>query len=94
MTFARKLQLGDSGEDVVACKERLQILGYYVGDMDNPGFDELFENVVKKFQTDTGIYSYGVLDNATMLELYNRTNGVQIEEDTQLQTAVSYLKTK
>ncbi len=92
MSFDRKPAYGDSGEDIIACKERLSVLGYYVGDIQNPEFDILLEQVVKKFQSDLGLYSYGVLDNATMLELYNAGNECQVEEDTQLETAFEYFK--
>lgn len=91
LTFARKPKLGDYGSDVLACKQRLNILGYYVGDLKNDRFDKLLEDVVKKFQSDFGLYSYGVLDNATMLKLYNLTNNVKVEIDTQLEAAEEYL---
>ena len=94
MTFERKPKLGDSGSDIVACKQRLEILGYYVGDTSNPDFDSLLEAVVKKFQEDSGFYSYGVLDNATMLKLYEVTNGYEVEEDTQMEAAIEYLGRK
>ena len=94
MTFERKPSIGDFGDDVVACKERLNILGYYVGDTQKPEFDILLENVVKKFQSDNGLYSYGVLDNATMLKLYNITNELEYIEDTQLEAANEYLDRK
>ena len=94
MTFERKPVLGDSGEDISACKERFNLLGYYVGDTDNPEFDKLLEEVVKKFQSDSGLYSYGVLDNATMYKLYEVTNGFEVEEDTQMEAAIEYLGRK
>ena len=94
MSFERKPSLGDSGDDIVACKQRLNILGYYVGDTKLPEFDALLESVIKKFQQDNGLYSYGVLDNATMLKLYEITNGFEVEEDTQFEAAVEYLGRK
>lgn len=94
MSFERKPVLGDSGEDIIACKQRLNILGYYVGDTQNPDFDQLLKSVVCKFQEDMGLYSYGVLDNATMLCLYNETNGFEVEEDTQMEQAIEYLGRK
>ena len=94
MSFERKPSFGDSGDDVKACKERLSLLGYYVGDTKNPDFDQLLDAVVKKFQQDNGFYSYGVLDNATMLKLYELTNGFEVEEDTQMEAAIEYLGRK
>lgn len=94
MTFLRKLSKGDSGEDVIACKERLEILGYYVGNTQNPDFDDLLEQVVAKFQSDSELYSYGVLDSATMFELFNRSADFEIEQDTQLEYAKEYMKNR
>ena len=94
MTFLRKLSKGDSGEDVIACKERLEALGYYVGDSQNPDFDDLLELVVAKFQADSELYSYGVLDSATMFELFNRSSELEIEQDTQLEYAKEYVKNR
>lgn len=91
MTFLRKLSFGDSGDDVVACRERLEVLGYYVGDTQNLEFDGLLESVVAKFQSDCGLYSYGVLDTSTMYELFNETKSYEVEEDTQLEYAKEYL---
>lgn len=94
MTFLRKLYKGDSGDDVIACKERLEVLGYYVGDTQNPEFDELLQQVVAKFQSDCELYSYGVLDSATMFELFNRSGEYEVEEDNQLEFAKEYMKNR
>ena len=94
LTFRRKPVMGDTGSDIVACKQRLNLLGYYVGDVMNNKFDKLLFDVVKKFQSDNGLYSYGVLDNATMLKIYDLTNNIEIEIDSQYEAAIQYLENK
>ena len=92
-------KFAESGADYItvhyeACKERLEVLGYYVGDTQNPEFDELLQQVVAKFQSDCELYSYGVLDSATMFELFNRSGEFEVEEDTQLEFAKEYMKNR
>ncbi len=94
ISFERKLREGDSGEDVSAIKEHLNILGYYVGDTNSIKFDSLLKEVTAKFQSDSGLYPYGVMDNATMLALYNATNALKVEEDNQFKAAKEYLESK
>ena len=65
-----------------------------MGDSQNPDFDDLLELVVAKFQADSELYSYGVLDSATMFELFNRSSELEIEQDTQLEYAKEYMKNR
>ena len=91
----RKLSLNSVGLDVLGAEQRLETIGYSTGEVDGV-FDAALEQAVRKFQADTGLYSYGVLDLATQqrllteYRLYIEKNAV----DAQLQKAIEILKSK
>ncbi|MCX7714727.1 MAG: S41 family peptidase [Clostridia bacterium] len=88
--YKTKYTVGDNGDGVKAAEQRLSLLGYYVGDVDNE-FTEDTEDAVKAFQSDSGLFSYGVLDITTQVAINNKF--LQMEEviDNQLKRAYEVL---
>ncbi len=85
-----KWRVGDYGKGVLATKQRLNILGYYHGTIDE-NFDSLLEHSVNQFQKDTGLYPYGVVDYATQRTLNEKFSEINIVTDNQFDTAYKYL---
>ena len=89
--YKTKWHLGEQGTGVLAAKQRLSILGYYYGEI-NDIFDEALESAVYAFQDDEEKLSpYGVLDLSTQATLENRFYVIEVETDEQLYTAYEYL---
>lgn len=86
----RPLKLGDTGDDVYAVKERLSALGYRV-EVNNV-YDELTENAVANFQTNTGLFSYGVADITTQIRLNDELKASKVMVDKQYERALSLAK--
>lgn len=61
--------IGDSGQDVVAVKQRLYELGYV--DTEDGGFDEAMEAGVKEFQAANNLSVDGKVGRNTKEALYN-----------------------
>jgi len=93
LEVSRKITLNDTGKDVLAAEQRLNILGYDVGEPDEV-FDEKTCEAVKSFQRDNNLFPYGVLDITTQIYLDNAMLDVEITEDEQLKTAIEILKSK
>ena len=93
LDITRKPGLGMRGDDIAAAQQRLHHMGYTI--TDQPGvFGAATYQAVKDFQTDQGIFSYGVLDFSTQRRL---TSGyinwlMAPEQDLQLGTALYYLR--
>ncbi len=87
--YTTKWHVGDSGKGVLAAKQRLSILGYYFGTVDE-NFDTGLENAVYKFQQDTGLYPYGVLDISTQATLENKFYVIDEIIDEQFYSAYEY----
>lgn len=79
-------KLGNSGECVRAAKERLTMLNYYRGSVDD-NFSSDLEDAVSKFQLNVGLYPYGVLDIATQIKLDEKFSEYEAVIDNQMQTA-------
>ncbi|MCH5186175.1 MAG: PDZ domain-containing protein, partial [Oscillospiraceae bacterium] len=62
--YSGTYSVGDSGNDVKAAEERLAGMGYNVGDVDD-NYTERTAAAVAEFQTDAGLFPYGVLDHTT-----------------------------
>ena len=78
---------------MLGAEQRLDTMGYSPGEVDGV-FDSALEQAVRKFQSDTGLYSYGVLDITTQQRLVTEYQ-LYIEEnapDVQLQKAIEALK--
>lgn len=94
ITFQRKLYLGDSGEDVAALRQRLYLLGYYVGDPLEESFDTLLCDMVKTFQAENNLYPCGDLDMATQTAIYGAVNAMEVTIDDQYNAAYEYAKNR
>lgn len=79
---------GDSGDEIKMTKELLTVWGSYNGEIDDE-YDEELSNAVYKFQMQTGLYPYGVLDYTTQHELYTRIKLSKVVEDEQLNAALA-----
>lgn len=90
LKFEKKFYLGDSDSQIVALKDRLRVLRYFNGDMDEY-FDSTLDEAVKRFQTDTGLYPCGDLDFTTQTFIQNLVLEATVIEDTQLDKAYEYL---
>ncbi len=84
--YKTKWQVGQSGTSVQGAKERLKVLGFYSGEI-NDQFDEELEKAVTEFQAAVYLYPYGVLDISTQLRLENIFDELELEADKQMKTA-------
>ena len=85
-----KYKIGSTGTDVLAIEERLAVLGYNTGVVDET-FDEQTHKATKQFQRDVGLYSYGVMDFTTQQALENEIVKVEYLVDKQLEKAYEML---
>ena len=85
--YKTKCRLGDKNDFVRAAKERLYLLGYGITAINDDFNDELF-NAVLKFQADSGLFAYGVLDITTQTQLENKF--AQLEETVDMQFIKAY----
>jgi carboxyl-terminal processing protease len=91
----RKLAASAVGLDVLGAEQRLDTMGYSIGEVDGV-FDDTLGQAVSKFQADTGLYPYGVLDLITQQKLLDEYQ-IYLEDnapDAQLQKAIELLKSK
>ena len=84
--YDTKASLGQKNDNVKAAKERLEVLGFYEGEI-NDIFDTELLEAVKAFQSASQTFSYGVLDAPTQLRLEEIISGFSVVDDIQLQTA-------
>ena len=80
-SFDNVLKKGDTGVDVLAFEQRLNMLGYSVGVPDKNYDDETYY-AVKKYQADAGLHPYGVLDFTTQLSIDNAIQTREVTIDT------------
>lgn len=85
-----KWRVGDTGTGVLATKQRLSVMGYYFGEI-NDYFDEELKVAVYNFQKDVGLYPYGVMDFSTQATLENHFYVLDVVVDDQLYAAYEYL---
>lgn len=93
LKFDRIYKKGDDSEQVLAIKQRLMALKYYNGTLDNY-YDESLHQAVKTFQEINGLYPYGEADITTQTIINNLVQEAYVTEDTQLSTAIEFLKDK
>lgn len=93
LSFKVKYRVGDEGEEVLAIKQRLGMLGYYSGDRKSPVFDKELELAVTKFQEDKELYPYGVADLNTQLTIHTHVMVGDLLVDKQLDKAFEILGT-
>lgn len=87
--YKTKPTVGDISQNVRAAKERLRILGYYQGSV-NDSFNEEFAAAVADFQDKNELYPYGVLDISTQVKMENIFYKLREETDNQLIYAYEY----
>lgn len=87
--YKTKPYIGDVSTNVLAAKERLTILGYYNGKIDDI-FEPEFADVIYKFQAENELGPYGVLDISTQVKIENVFYKIQVEQDDQLIYAYEY----
>lgn len=87
--YKTKPQRGDASSNVKAAKQRLRLLGYYSGEI-NDTFDGAAESAVYRFQEDNDLFAYGVLDISTQVKLENTFYKLKEVVDKQLEFAYTY----
>lgn len=93
LLYEKKYTVGDIGKGVLAVKQRLDLLGYYVGEV-NDVFDEETAVAVKTFQEKNGLFPYGVADFTTQTTLGQVVIDAEVEIDRQLDKAYELLTGK
>ncbi len=88
--YKTKPYIGTVSQNVRAAKERLKVMGYYTGSIDDT-FEPEFHDVIYKFQAENGLGAYGVLDIATQVKMENIFYKIEVEVDDQLMYAYEYL---
>ena len=88
--YKTKPNIGTVSTNVRAAKERLKIMGYYGGTI-NDTFEPEFHDVIYKFQAENGLGAYGQLDIATQVKIENIFYKIEVEVDDQLRYAYEYL---
>ncbi len=86
-TYTNKYQPGDTGSEIENAKKMLEMLGIYIGEI-NDVYDENLKGAVAVFQEAMNLYPYGVLDFSTQMNLYEKLKSMKIEVDDQLEAAI------
>ena len=82
-------QEGDAGAGVLALKQRFDLLGYYVGEVDET-FDKELVLSVKAYQQAMGLPATGAMDIEVQIQFKNVLSEVKILVDRQLDTAIAH----
>lgn len=90
LMYDKKYTVGDSGYGVLAVKQRLNLLGYNIGEV-NSVYDEETAVAVRSFQAATNLYPYGVADFTTQAKLGEVVESTQVLIDRQLDKAYELL---
>lgn len=90
MTHSDRYTIGDTHPDVLAIEERLDVLGFSVGEVDGV-FDKLTHQATINFQAATNLHPYGVMDYTTQNMLEDKIEELEVEVDKQLQKAIEFL---
>ena len=85
--FRTRLAMGDTSNYIIAAKERLSLLGYFDGKVDDTLFTEDLKASVKAFQKDNSLCDNGVLDIATQVKMQDLFEKLETVVDLQLHTA-------
>lgn len=85
-TYKQKWFEGDTDINVRAAKERLYLLRYYNGEI-NDTFDSALTEAIKTFQKEHNIYPYGVLDLTTQTTITNSFINLEVMTDNQMDEA-------
>lgn len=87
--YKTRTALGEKSENVRAAKERLQILGYYNGELDDV-FDVNLYDAIKIFQQTNALFGYGIIDIPTQKLMDEYVSEIEVMKDTQLEEAYKY----
>ncbi len=93
MVFDAKYSVGDEGDAILGIEQRMDALGYDVGEMDGV-FDEALFQAVHQFQKDEGLFPYGVMDITTQTFLETTVQEKEVLVDLQLEAAFDYFTEK
>lgn len=88
--ITRVLNVGSTGDDVYAVKERLKALGYNIEV--NDVYDMKTADIVTSFQSNTELFPYGVADITTQIKINDVLSTSKVEVDKQLQRAIDIAK--
>ena len=91
LKLEQRYYLGDTDDQVYALKERLRIMGYFNGTMDNY-FDEELDAAVKRFQSEVDLFPCGDLDFTTQITINNLVTEYKVIKDAQLDKAIEIVK--
>lgn len=96
MSENEKPVYGDTGLNVYGAQQRLELLGYYKGEITGT-MDDITVDAIKKFQKDEGLYAYPVIDNTTKTKLESAAHALAYGntkqgEDLQLAKAIELLE--
>lgn len=87
--YKTKPAIGETSPNVRAAKERLKVMGYYGGTVDEK-FDKSLEYAITEFQADNELFPYGVLDVSTQVKMENKFYKLRELVDNQLYYAYEY----
>lgn len=88
--ITRVLNVGSTGDDVYAVKERLKALGYNIEV--NDVYDLKTADIITSFQSNTELFPYGVADITTQIKINDVLSASRVEVDKQLERAVDIAK--
>jgi carboxyl-terminal processing protease len=88
--FRTPVSVGGSGINVTAAKERLSVMGYFIGNLANDVFNSDLSDAVKEFQKDNSLTDSGVLDIPTQIKLKEVFEKLETTVDMQMQEAYKY----
>ena len=88
--FLTPVSLGASGQNVKAAKERLAVMNYYAGNMQNDVFNVDLKEAIAAFQRDNSLTDSGVLDVVTQIKLKEVFENLDTVIDSQLRAAYKY----
>lgn len=88
--FLTPVSLGGSGTNVTAAKERLSVMGYFIGNTSNNVFNTDLKEAISKFQYENGLTDSGTLDIPTQIRLKEKFEQLETTVDVQMQQAYEY----
>lgn len=88
--FLKQTSLGASGTNVVAAKERLAIMDYFIGNLSNDVFNVDLKEAIRNFQMENGLTDTGVLDIPTQIKIKEVFEKLETVVDVQMQEAYKH----
>ncbi|MBQ3426858.1 MAG: PDZ domain-containing protein [Clostridia bacterium] len=85
--FLTPVSVGGSGGNVIAAKERLSVMEYFIGNLGNDVFNTDLEDAIREFQRDNGLADSGALDIPTQIKLKQIFEMLETTVDVQMQEA-------